>query len=188
LRVPGVHNVLNATASVAVALELDQKPDAIRDALATFSGVDRRFQIRGVERGVTVIDDYGHHPTEIRATLESARLGGYRRILVLFQPHRYTRTSFLMDEFAGAFNQSDKLFLMDIYAASEKPIKGVSSETLADRVRDFGHRSVEHVGSMENGIDAIVETAAEGDVVLTLGAGSVSQAGDRILKALRGSH
>jgi UDP-N-acetylmuramate--alanine ligase len=187
LRVPGVHNILNATAAVAVALELDQKPDAIREALATFSGVDRRFQIRGVERGVTVVDDYGHHPTEIRATLESARLGGYRRILVLFQPHRYTRTSFLMDEFAGAFNQSDKLFLMDIYAASEKPIKGVSAEALAERVRDFGHRSVEHVGSMENGIDAIVEAADEGDLVLTLGAGNVSQAGDRILKALRGS-
>src|SRR4029077_10395372 len=94
LRVPGEHNVLNATAAVAVALELDQKPDAIREALAAFSGVDRRFQVRGVEHGVTVVDDYGHHPTEIRATLESARLGGYRRILVLFQPHRYTRTQF----------------------------------------------------------------------------------------------
>src|SRR5882672_9973716 len=188
LRVPGVHNVLNATAAVAVALELDQKPDAIREALATFSGVDRRFQIRGVEGGVTVVDDYGHHPTEIRATLESARLGGYARILVLFQPHRYTRTSFLMDEFAGAFNQSDRLFLMDIYAASERPIEGVTAEALAERVRGFGHRSVEYVGSMENGIDAIVEAAGDGDLVVTLGAGSVSQAGDRILKALRGNN
>jgi UDP-N-acetylmuramate--alanine ligase len=188
LRVPGAHNVLNATAAVAVALELDQKPDAIREALSTFSGVDRRFQIRGVERGVTVVDDYGHHPTEIRATLESARLGGYRRILVLFQPHRYTRTSFLMDEFAAAFNQSDRLFLMDIYAASEKPIEGVTAEVLAERVRGFGHRSVEYVGSMENGIDAIVAAVGEGDLVVTLGAGSVSQAGDRILKALRGNN
>jgi UDP-N-acetylmuramate--alanine ligase len=186
LRVPGEHNVLNATAAIAVALELDQKPDSIREALATFSGVDRRFQVRGVERGVTVVDDYGHHPTEIRATLESARLGGYRRILVLFQPHRYTRTQFLMDEFAGAFHQSDRLFLMDIYAASEKPIEGVTTEALAERARAFGHRSVEYVGSMENGIDAVVEAATDGDLVLTLGAGSVSQAGDRILQRLRG--
>ncbi|HTM51434.1 MAG TPA: UDP-N-acetylmuramate--L-alanine ligase [Bryobacteraceae bacterium] len=185
LGVPGAHNVLNATAAVAVALELDQKPDAIRESLAGFNGVDRRFQIRGSERGVTVVDDYGHHPTEIRATLESARLGGYGRILVLFQPHRYTRTQFLMDEFAAAFNQSDKLYLMDIYAASEKPIAGVTAEVLAGRARGFGHRSVEYVGSMENGIDAIVQAAREGDVVLTLGAGSVSQAGDRILKALQ---
>src|SRR6266853_1777100 len=187
LRVPGAHNVLNATAAVAVALELDQKPDAIREALATFNGVDRRFQVRGVERGVTVVDDYGHHPTEIRATLESARLGGYGRILVLFQPHRYTRTQFLMDEFAGAFHHSDRLFLMDIYGASEKPIEGVTSEALAERARSFGHRSVDYVGSMEKGIDAIVQSAGEGDLVLTLGAGSVSQAGDRILTALRES-
>jgi UDP-N-acetylmuramate--alanine ligase len=185
LRVPGAHNVLNATAAIAVALELDQAPDAIREALATYSGVDRRFQIRGVERGVTVVDDYGHHPTEIRATLESARLGGYKRILALFQPHRYTRTRFLMDEFAAAFHPADRLYLMDIYAASEKPIEGVTAEVLAERTRAFGHKSVEYVGSMENGIEAIVKEAADGDVVLTLGAGSVSQAGDRILTALR---
>ena len=185
LGVPGAHNVLNATAAVAVALELDQKPDEIREALGTFTGVDRRFQVRGVERGVTVIDDYGHHPTEIRATLEAARLGGYGRILALFQPHRYTRTQFLMDEFAGAFHQADRLFLMDIYAASEKPIEGVSAEALAERARAFGHKSVEYVGSMENGIEAVARAAREGDVALTLGAGSVSQAGDRILRALR---
>src|SRR5882724_2157643 len=187
LRVPGAHNVLNATAAIAVALELDQKPDAIREALATFNGVDRRFQIRGVEGGVTVVDDYGHHPTEIQATLESARLGGYRRVLVLFQPHRYTRTQFLMDEFAGAFHQSDRLYLMDIYAASEKPIEGVTAEALAERARAFGHRSVDYVGSMEKGIDAVVQSAGEGDLVLTLGAGNVSQAGERILNALRES-
>ena len=186
LRVPGEHNVLNATAAVAVALELDQKPDAIREALATFSGVDRRFQIRGVERGVTVVDDYGHHPTEIKATLASARLGGYNRILALFQPHRYTRTQFLMDEFAQAFGQADRLFLMDIYAASEKPIEGVTAEALAGRVRATGHAGVEYVGSMENGIAAMVNAATEGDLALTLGAGSVSQAGEKILAALRG--
>jgi UDP-N-acetylmuramate--alanine ligase len=135
-----------------------------------------------------VVDDYGHHPTEIRATLASARLGGYRRILVLFQPHRYTRTQHLMDEFAGAFHQADQVFLMDIYAASEKPIEGVTAEALAERARAFGHRSVNYVGSMENGIDAIVAAAGEGDLALTLGAGSVSLAGDRILQELRGGN
>jgi UDP-N-acetylmuramate--alanine ligase len=186
VKAPGPHNVLNATAAIGVALELDQKPDQIREALATFTGVDRRFQIRGVERGVTVVDDYGHHPTEIRATLESARLGGYRRILVLFQPHRYTRTKFLMDEFAGAFHQSDRLYLMDIYAASEQPIEGVTAEALAARARAAGHKSVEYAGSMENGVAAIAQAAGDGDLVVTLGAGNVSQAGDKILEALRG--
>src|SRR5262249_19225702 len=142
--------------------------------------------IRGLERGVTVVDDYGHHPTEIRATLESARLGGYGRVLVLFQPHRYTRTQFLMDEFAGAFHQADRLFVMDIYAASEKPIEGVSAQAVAERARAFGHRSAEYVGSMENGVEAIVQAAGDGDLIVTLGAGSVSQAADRILKALAG--
>src|SRR5262245_16304987 len=128
LSVPGEHNVLNATAAVAVAMELDVKPEIARDALATFSGVDRRFQIRGKERGITVIDDYGHNPTEIRATLAGARSCGYGRILVLFQPHRYTRTFHLMDDFGSAFHQADRLFVLDIYAASEKPIEGVTAE------------------------------------------------------------
>ena len=123
------------------------RPDAIREALATFSGVDRRFQVRGKERGITVIDDYGHHPTEIRATLDGARLCGFRRIHVLFQPHRYTRTFHLMDEFARAFHQADSVFVMDIYAASEKPIEGVTAEALVERIRQFGHRGVEYVGT-----------------------------------------
>ncbi|MBI3472864.1 MAG: UDP-N-acetylmuramate--L-alanine ligase [Candidatus Solibacter usitatus] len=185
LNVPGAHNVLNATAAVAVALELDQKPEAIRGALETFNGVDRRLQVRGVERGVTVIDDYGHHPTEIRATLEALRECGYRRLLVLFQPHRYTRTQHLMDEFAGAFHQADRLFLMDIYAASEPPIEGVTAQALAERTRAFGHRGVEFVGSMERGASAVVEAAEAGDVIVTLGAGSVSAAGERVLRGLK---
>ncbi|HUE09551.1 MAG TPA: UDP-N-acetylmuramate--L-alanine ligase, partial [Steroidobacteraceae bacterium] len=125
LRVPGHHNVLNATAAAAVALELEVPPDRIREALAAFSGVDRRFQIRGKERGITVIDDYGHHPTEIRATLAAARLCGFRRIHVLFQPHRYTRTFHLLDDFGRAFHQADTVLILDIYAASEQPIEGV---------------------------------------------------------------
>ncbi|HTS62257.1 MAG TPA: UDP-N-acetylmuramate--L-alanine ligase [Candidatus Acidoferrales bacterium] len=185
LRIPGRHNVLDAMAAIAVALELEVKPDVIRDALATFSGVDRRFQLRGTERGVTVVDDYGHHPTEIRATLESARLCGFRRIHVLFQPHRYTRTFHLMDEFARSFHQADSVFVMDIYAASEKPIEGVTAEALVERIRQFGHRGVEYVGSLDNGVDAMVRAAGEGDLALTLGAGSVTQAADRILAKLR---
>jgi UDP-N-acetylmuramate--alanine ligase len=185
LRIPGRHNVLDAMAAIAVALELEVKPDTIREALATFSGVDRRFQLRGTERGVAVVDDYGHHPTEIRATLDSARICGFRRIHVLFQPHRYTRTFHLMDEFAGSFHQADSVFIMDIYAASEKPIEGVTAEALVERIRQFGHRGVEYVGSLDKGVDAMVRACAEGDLALTLGAGSVTQAGDRILAKLR---
>jgi UDP-N-acetylmuramate--alanine ligase len=186
LRIPGRHNVLNATAAIAVAMELEVKPDVIREGLATFSGVDRRFQMRGKERGVTVVDDYGHHPTEIRATLDGARLCGFRRIHVLFQPHRYTRTFHLMDEFAGSFNQCDSLFVMDIYAASEKPIEGVTAEALVERIRQFGHRGVEYVGDMDRGVEALLGVAQEGDLVLTLGAGNVWQAGERLLARLRG--
>ncbi|SPE35049.1 UDP-N-acetylmuramate:L-alanine ligase [Candidatus Sulfopaludibacter sp. SbA6] len=185
LRIPGRHNVLNAMAAVATALELEVKPDTIRDALATFSGVDRRFQVRGKEAGITVIDDYGHHPTEIRATLDAARLCGFRRVHVLFQPHRFTRTFHLMDEFASAFNQADSLFVMDIYAASEKPIEGVTAEALVERIRQFGHRGAEYVGGMDRGVEALLSAAEEGDAVLTLGAGSVWQAGEKVLARLR---
>ena len=185
LGIPGRHNVLNAMAAIAVAMELEVKPDTIREALATFNGVDRRFQVRGKEHGVTVVDDYGHHPTEIRATLDSARQCGFRRVHVLFQPHRYTRTFHLMDEFAGAFHQADTVFVMDIYAASEKPIEGLSAHTLVDRLRQFGHRGAEYVGTMDRGIEAVAAAAQDGDLILTLGAGSVSQAGDKILARLR---
>jgi UDP-N-acetylmuramate--alanine ligase len=186
LRVPGRHNVLNAMAAVAVAVELEVKPDTIREALASFSGVERRFQMRGRQRGVTVIDDYGHHPTEIRATLEAARVCGFRRIHVLFQPHRYTRTLHLMDEFASAFHQADTLFVTDIYAASETFIEGVTAEALVERIRQFGHRNVHYVGTLDRGGEALLQVAQEGDLVLTLGAGSVWQAGERVLEKLAG--
>ncbi len=185
LRIPGRHNVLNAMAAITVAMELEVKPDVIREALATFNGVDRRFQMRGKERGITVVDDYGHHPTEIRATLDGARLCGFRRIHVLFQPHRYTRTFHLMDEFAGAFHQADSVFVMDIYAASEKPIEGVTAELLVERIRQFGHRGVEYVGTIDGGVDALLAVAADGDLVLTLGAGNVWQAGEKLLEKLK---
>ncbi|MCX6628653.1 MAG: UDP-N-acetylmuramate--L-alanine ligase [Candidatus Solibacter sp.] len=185
LRIPGRHNVLNAMAAVAVAMELEVNPDTIRQGLATFSGVDRRFQMRGKERGITVVDDYGHHPTEIRATLDGARLCGFRRIHVLFQPHRYSRTFHLMDEFARSFLQADSVFVLDIYAASERPIEGVTAEALAERIRQFGHRGVEYVGTLDGGVNALLAAAADGDLVLTLGAGNVWQAGEKVLERLR---
>jgi UDP-N-acetylmuramate--alanine ligase len=185
LNVPGFHNVLNATAAVAVGLELDVPLEKIREALKLFSGVDRRFQIKGQANGVTVVDDYGHHPTEIRATLAAARECKYGRIHVLFQPHRYTRTQLLMDEFARSFHAADTVHLMDIYAASEQPIEGVSAQSLADRMRAFGHRSVNHVGAMDAGIQSVIEVAQPGDLIVTLGAGSVSQAGEKILNRLK---
>jgi UDP-N-acetylmuramate--alanine ligase len=185
LHVPGAHNVLNATAAVAVGLELDIPAQVIREALADFRGVDRRFQVRGIERGVTVIDDYGHHPTEIRATLAAARACRYARIHVLFQPHRYTRTDALMSDFARAFHQADSVHVMDIYAASEQPIEGVTAQVLTERIRAFGHRNAHYAGSMDAGIQSVVEAAAAGDAIITLGAGSVSQAGEKILEQLR---
>ena len=185
LRVPGVHNVLNATAAIAVGLELEIKLDAIREGIAAFTGVDRRFQIRGEARGVTVIDDYGHHPTEIRATLAAAQLCNFHRIHAVFQPHRYTRTQHLMDEFAKSFHQADVVYVLDIYAASEQPIEGITGRVLAERIRDFGHRSVEYTGTIERTVEMVVAKVHEKDVVLTLGAGNVWQAGEKVLEKLR---
>lgn len=185
LSVPGAHNVLNATAAVAVGLELEIPIEKIRAGLEQYSGVDRRFQIRGIANGVTVVDDYGHHPTEIRATLATARTCQFQRVLVLFQPHRYTRTQLLLDDFARAFHQADAVYLLDIYAASEKPIEGVNSQVLTDLLRNYGHRAAQYAPGMDEGIRLIAAEAKAGDVVITLGAGSVSQAGEKILEVLR---
>jgi UDP-N-acetylmuramate--alanine ligase len=187
VNVPGMHNVLNATAAIAVARELDVPLERIREGLAAFSGVDRRFQLRGEAAGITVVDDYGHHPTEIRATLAAARQCQYRRVHALFQPHRYTRTLHLMDDFARAFNDADAVCVLPIYAASEKPIEGVSSEVLVEKLQAYGHRAARYCANVENAIDVLRANAREGDLVLTLGAGNVWQAGDRLLGALRGS-
>jgi UDP-N-acetylmuramate--alanine ligase len=185
LRVPGAHNVLNATAAIAVALELEIKLEAIREGIAAFSGVDRRFQTRGQARGITVIDDYGHHPTEIRATLAAAQLCKFNRIHAVFQPHRYTRTQHLMDEFAKSFHQADVVYVLDIYAASEDPIEGVTGQALAERIRAFGHRAVEYTGTIERTVDTVVAKVGDQDLVLTLGAGNVWQAGEKVLEKLR---
>ena len=185
LNVPGVHNVLNATAAIGVSLEMEVPLDKIREGLASFSGVDRRFTLRGVEHGIAVVDDYGHHPTEIRATLAAAKLGPYNKVHVLFQPHRYSRTRFLLDEFGTAFHQADSVFLLDIYSASEPELSGVSSNVLLDRIRSFGHRSAEYAGSLDQGVAAIVKAAKPGDLIITLGAGNVSQAAEKILDQLK---
>ena len=172
LHVPGMHNVLNATAAVAIAAQLEIKPDAIAAGLQSFRGVDRRFQIKGSAHGVTVVDDYGHHPTEIRATLRAARDCGFRAIHVIFQPHRYTRTHDLMDEFVHAFDDAASVQVLDIYAASEEPMPGVTAEAL---VKAIHHRNgIEYAASSDEAISRTLALAQEGDVILTLGAGSVS--------------
>jgi UDP-N-acetylmuramate--alanine ligase len=184
LHVPGAHNVLNATAAIAVGIGLDIKADVIRTALENFRGVDRRFQLRGKAAGVSVIDDYGHHPTEIRATLAAARQCGFGKIHVIFQPHRYTRTRDLTDEFATAFQDADSLVVLDIYAASEPPIEGITGQALAGRISEKGKRA-SYAGSFADGAAQVVASAQPGDMILTLGAGSVSQLGPMILAKLQ---
>ncbi len=185
LHVPGVHNVLNATAAIAVGVGLDINVEAIRMALDQFRGVDRRFQLRGRAAGVSVIDDYGHHPTEIRATLAAARQCGFCRIHVIFQPHRFTRTRDLLEEFTTAFSDADSLFVLDIYAASEKPIEGITGEVLAQRVREKSGKVVHYASSVADAVSSAAAAAEEGDMILTLGAGSVSQFGPLILDKLK---
>jgi UDP-N-acetylmuramate--alanine ligase len=184
LHVPGTHNVLNATAAIAVGMVLDIPPAQIRDALDGFRGVDRRFQLKGVAAGVSVIDDYGHHPTEIRATLAASRQCGFRRVHVIFQPHRFTRTRDLMEEFATAFGDADTLCLLDIYPASEKAIEGITTETLAGRIVGAGKKGVSKADTFADAVSQVVGIAQPGDMILTLGAGSVSQLGPMILKEL----
>ncbi len=185
LHVPGLHNILNATAAIAVGVGLDVNVDQIRTALENFRGVDRRFQMRGAAAGVTVIDDYGHHPTEVRATLAAARQCGFRKIHVVFQPHRYTRTQLLMDEFAHAFHDADTLFILDIYAASELPIEGITGEALAQHIQEIGEQEARYAPSFAEAAEAVVAAAHEGDMILTLGAGTVSQLGPMILEKLQ---
>ena len=182
LHVPGRHNVLNATAAVAIAHQLEIDPARIAEGISHFRGVDRRFQLRGQGRGITVVDDYGHHPTEIRATLAAARECGYRHIHVIFQPHRYTRTHDLLDQFAGAFTNADSVTVLPIYAASEKPIPGVTAERLADRIEA---PDVRFAPDFNAALDRVLAKASEGDLILTLGAGSVSQLAPQIVASLQ---
>jgi len=184
LFVPGAHNVLNATAAVAVGVGLDVAPEKIRAALETFRGVDRRFQHKGMVNGITVIDDYGHHPTEIRAALAAARQCDFRKIHVIFQPHRYSRTQMLMEDFASAFLDADSVHVLDIYAASESPIPGITGERLAQSIRDHHGKRALYSASFAEVAEAIAAEAKDGDMVLTLGAGNISQLGPQLLQRL----
>jgi UDP-N-acetylmuramate--alanine ligase len=181
LLVPGHHNVLNATAAIAIAHQLEIAPEAMVHGLRAFRGVDRRFQTRGCVRGVTVVDDYGHHPTEIVATIRAAEECGFRRIHVIFQPHRYTRTRDLLPEFARAFDGAETVEVLDIYPASEQPIAGVDAPAL---IAAANHPGMHHAASFPDAAERAAARAEDGDVVLTLGAGNVSQAAPLVLEAL----
>jgi UDP-N-acetylmuramate--alanine ligase len=187
LRVPGNHNVLNATAAVAVGVGLDIELERIREALENFRGVDRRFQLRGRAADVSVIDDYGHHPTEVRATLAAARQCGFKRVHVIFQPHRFSRTRDLLEQFGTSFSDADTVFVLDIYAATEPPIPGITGERLAQTIQSLGdsRSTVSYVHSFDAAARRAAALAEPGDMVLTLGAGSVSQLGPMVLEQLK---
>ena len=185
LCVPGRHNALNALAAVAVGLELEIAFEHIAEALASFHGVGRRFELRGEAAGVRVVDDYGHHPTEIAATLAAAKGVGAGRVLVVFQPHRYTRTASLREEFGRCFGDADKVWVMDVYAAGEPPIPGVSGNTVVESARAHGAAHVAYAPTASEAVEAALREARPGDLLLTLGAGDVSKLGEILLDGLR---
>ncbi|MEK6526463.1 MAG: UDP-N-acetylmuramate--L-alanine ligase [Nitrospirota bacterium] len=184
LSTPGIHNVSNALVAIAVGMELDVPIDLIRNGLAAFTGVERRFHLRGEKSGIMVVDDYGHHPTEIRATLSAAKQGWGRRLVVLFQPHRYTRTRDLVGEFAHAFDQAEAVFITEIYPAGEPEIPGVSGERLVEAVRASGHPSVTWVDRKETLVERVLPSLKADDVVITLGAGDIWKTGLELLERL----
>lgn len=183
--IPGKHNVLNSLAAIAVGMEIGLSFEQVRDGLGQFRGVRRRFELKGEKSGIKVFDDYGHHPTEVRATLAAARKAWHGRIVTLFQPHRYSRTQDCYDDFVKAFDDADVLFLADIYPAGEAPIPGVSAEKLAEDIRQHGHKSVEFLGDAKSAAEKIAPKLQSGDLFLTLGAGNVYAAGEQLLKILR---
>lgn len=186
VRVPGHHNMLNCLAVIAVADELDIAHDVTRQALATFQGVQRRFTIVGEARGITLVDDYGHHPAEVEATLRAAKAGFGRRVIAAFQPHRYTRTRDLFHEFTRAFNLADVLVVTEVYAAGETPIAGATGERLADAIRRHGHRHVVFEGDKHKVVDRLEALAQPGDMVIALGAGDINQSVRALLARLSG--
>ena len=187
LSLAGLHNIYNALAAVTVGLELDIPFATISAALTSFSGVQRRLQIKGERRDIIVVDDYGHHPTEIRATLSALRdAWPARRLIVLFQPHRYSRTKGLLEEFNTAFHEADMLLLTDIYGAGETPIEGISTEVLIDGIKQHGQRHAYYEPTIPGLLEKTMELLAPGDVVLTLGAGNIWQTGEQLLEMLTG--
>jgi UDP-N-acetylmuramate--alanine ligase len=187
VNMPGIHNVFNSLAAIAVADELGIDLHVVNQALRTFQGVQRRFTIIGEHHGITVIDDYGHHPAEIQATLEAAQCAYARRIVVAFQPHRYTRTQHLFDELARAFNRADVLFITDVYPAGEKPIVGADSESLARAIKQHGHRDVTYIPDRALVAEALLKRVQPGDIVITVGAGSITQTAPEFLRLLNAS-
>jgi UDP-N-acetylmuramate--alanine ligase len=177
LNVPGIHNVLNATAAFGATHDMGIETAVIAAALEGFQGVDRRFQVKCSD-GITVIDDYAHHPTEIRATLTAAKAANFRRLFAVFQPHRYTRTSHLFDDFARAFNLADAVLILDIYPAGEAPIDGITTMALIDKIQSFGHRNAMYAPSFDMIESYIIANAKEGDAVVVMGAGSVTKLSD----------
>ena len=185
LPVPGKHNVYNALAATAVALEMEIPFEVVAEAFTKFKNANRRFQFKGEVGGVTVVDDYGHHPTEIVATLSAAKnSSGGKRSVVIFQPHRYSRTHELMDDFVIAFNNADVLYVLDIYAASEQAIEGVTAEILAENIKKFGHKNVSYIGDIDTAVEQVLPNVQPGDLVITLGAGSVTRLSDDLVAAL----
>jgi UDP-N-acetylmuramate--alanine ligase len=174
-----MHNVLNAASAFAAARDMGIEPSVIAAGLKDFQGVGRRFQIKSRD-GITVVDDYAHHPTEVRATLSAAKSGGFRRIFAVFQPHRYTRTMHLMEDFARAFNQADVVLLLDIYPAGETPIEGVTTSALIEKMRSFGHKNAIYAPSYEAIETYVVENVRDGDAVIVMGAGSVTKLSDQL--------
>ena len=186
LPVPGKHNVYNALAATAVALEMEVPFVKIVEAFAIFKNANRRFQFKGEANNILVVDDYGHHPTEILATLSAAKnSSGGRRTVVVFQPHRYSRTQELMEEFALSFNNADVLYVLDIYAASEKPIEGVTAEILTESIKKFGHKNVTFIGDIDSAAEKVCAELHPGDLVITLGAGTVTRLSDEIVERLK---
>jgi UDP-N-acetylmuramate--alanine ligase len=172
----GNHNVCNTLAAVAVGMELNMDFPAVSDALKNFKGVQRRFEILHQSDSLTIVDDYAHHPAEIQATLETAKtVWPNQRLVVVFQPHRFSRTQHLLESFYSSFNDADQLVLLDIYAAGEKPIEGIHSRKIAQGVREFGHKHVHHIENIDSVIPHLNNSLQSGDVVLTLGAGNIGK-------------
>ncbi|MBI5417222.1 UDP-N-acetylmuramate--L-alanine ligase [Candidatus Poribacteria bacterium] len=185
LNVPGIHNVCNSLAAFGIARELNVSPETIKEALAEFGGVRRRFQIKGNIDNILIVDDYGHHPTEIQATLNAARGGFDRRLIAVFQPHRYSRTQLLIEEFYRAFYQADILVITDIYSAGEKPITGVSSQNIAEGVRKYGHKNVIYIPDRNSIVETVIPLLQKNDLVITIGAGDITRISDDLVEALK---
>jgi UDP-N-acetylmuramate--alanine ligase len=186
---PGQHNILNALACIGVALELKVDPSVIRDSLRSFSGIQRRFEFKGEAKGIKIYDDYGHHPTEVRAVIAAAEdnrryLDKNARLIIAFQPHRYTRTADLLEEFAASFDGADVLVLLDIYPAGEKPIEGISSLVLCEKIRKRGRAHIVHAAGPDGALRSVLSEIKKGDILLTLGAGDVWKLGEKVLERL----